>query len=168
MCVGSDSLSQMGSTAPRSSINPLSDKGQQDAAARQRRNLTTASLRPVVKPILDFLCGDAPQKKDLMTLARDLYDSTGLLVDRIARRHFDGVVTWFCENWRTIEPAIQSLPRHGPGAYDSRFKLDPPRPPVASPVPSPDPWPDPLPFPSPDPWLISWSDDAVDLTFMDE
>jgi hypothetical protein len=65
--------------------------------------------------------------------AQDICASTGLKLDRLAKRNAECLNCWFCEFWRIIEPKLPSLEKSQRGSYDSRFSVNSSRAPEHSP-----------------------------------
>jgi hypothetical protein len=101
----------------RQALSRQAERDQELIVARVRENRGTLDR---VTRELEYLCGESPQKKDLLVIARRLCNKSGLALDRLAKRSKDCLLCWFCENWATLEPDFRSLCTEQTGAFNSR------------------------------------------------
>lgn len=101
----------------RKSLSKQTQKDQGFTRARVKRNETQISR---IMPILEILCGQNPQKKDLLVLAQEIENHQSIQLDRLAKRSKDCLICWFCENWDAISSKLNELCATRPRSYDSR------------------------------------------------
>jgi hypothetical protein len=101
----------------RQTLSKQAERDQELIVARVREN--RAALHRVTKE-LEYLCGESPQKKDLLVIARRLGGKLGIVLDRLAKRSRDCLLCWFCENWTTVEADFRLLCAEQTGAFNSR------------------------------------------------
>ena len=115
----------------------LSDQAQKDQGLTANRVKQNESMMKTVVNRLEYLCGQSPQKKDLLDLARKLCPTCGIALDRLAKRSRDCLVCWYCEHWPVIEPVFLKWCGEQPrGAYDSRNSCH--CSPISTPPPAPE------------------------------